>query len=532
MLRKYRLQLITLAVLAVLFIMAIQGMSAKDGLTIVIRGLSVGAVTFLVASGLSLIFGLMDVLNLAHGTLFMLGAYAGWTIYVRPDTVVDLIPPLALLLVGLVLMPLWPVLLGRLGRMPAAVWGWLGLAMAGVLLLISLPSIPIAAWSARDYAQSPVSYAIMLSQGQLQFPPAEATGPLSPAVALGGVLLAGLVLGGSLTVLSQRHRGMRVRGQATPPQSPPKGRRISLSHWERVGVRATAAGLLLLAGLLVLALNDNLTAWLLGLGTNWLFGLALIGGTLTAAALGGLMEMTLIRPLYDRPIYQLMMTLGLAVVGHELVIALWGRPEFTMPKPALFNGTGDGCPAESWAAWLELHCSTILVMDGRIRVYNEIFLIIVGLVVLVAVSLLLQRSRLGMIIRAGVQDSDMVEALGINVRRVFTLVFALGAGLAGLGGVLAAPSTGLSPLMGESVLLMALIALAIGGLTSFPGAAVGSVLVGLMEQFIIKYGQIGIPLPFLEEPFKPSPTLVPASTVLLMVIILLAMPQGLFGRTE
>ncbi|MCB0172121.1 MAG: branched-chain amino acid ABC transporter permease, partial [Anaerolineae bacterium] len=98
------------------------------------------------------------------------------------------------------------------------------------------------------------------------------------------------------------------------------------------------AGLLLLAGLLVLALNDNLTAWLLGLGTNWLFGLALIGGTLTAAALGGLMEMTLIRPLYDRPIYQLMMTLGLAVVGHELVIALWGRPEFTMPKPALFNG--------------------------------------------------------------------------------------------------------------------------------------------------------------------------------------------------
>lgn len=533
MLRKYRLQLITLAVLAVLFIMAIQGMSAKDGLTIVIRGLSVGAVTFLVASGLSLIFGLMDVLNLAHGTLFMLGAYAGWTIYVRPDTVVDLIPPLALLLAGLVLMPLWPVLLGRLGRVSAAGWGWLGLALAGALLLVSLPSVPIAAWSARDYAQSPVSYAIMLSQGQLQLPPAEATGPLSPVVALGGMLLAGLVLGGSLTVIGQRHRGMQLRGQAAPPQSPPKGGRKSpLSHRERVGVRAAAAGLLLLTGLLVLALNDSLTAWLLSLGTNWLFGLALIGGALTAALLGGLMEMILIRPLYDRPIYQLMLTLGLAVVGHELVIALWGRPEFTMPKPALFNGTGDGCPAASWAAWLELHCSTVLVLGGRIRVYNEIFLIIVGLVVLAAVSLLLQRSRLGMIIRAGVQDSDMVEALGINVRRVFTLVFALGAGLAGLGGVLAAPSSGLSPLMGESVLLMALIALAIGGLTSFPGAAVGSILVGLMEQFIIKYGQIGIPLPFLEEPFKPSPTLVPASTVLLMVIILLAMPQGLFGRAE
>ena len=78
----------------------------------------------------------------------------------------------------------------------------------------------------------------------------------------------------------------------------------------------------------------------------------------------------------------------------------------------------------------------------------------------------------------------------------------------------------------------ALIALAVGGLTSYPGAAVGSVIVGLLQQFIIKYGQIGIPLPFLEEPFKPSPPLVPASTVLLMVIVLLVVPQGLLGRKE
>ena len=166
------------------------------------------------------------------------------------------------------------------------------------------------------------------------------------------------------------------------------------------------------------------------------------------------------------------------------------------------------------------------------RVYNEIFIPLVGIIVLVAVWLLLKRSRIGMIIRAGVQDREMVEALGINVRRVFTLVFALGVGLASLGGVLAAPSMGLSNLMGESLFLNALIALAIGGLTSYPGAAAGSVLVGLMQQFIIKYGQIGINLPFLAEPFKPTPPLVPASTVLLMVIVLLVMPQGLFGRKE
>jgi branched-chain amino acid transport system permease protein len=126
----------------------------------------------------------------------------------------------------------------------------------------------------------------------------------------------------------------------------------------------------------------------------------------------------------------------------------------------------------------------------------------------------------------------MVEALGINVRQVFTLVFALGVGIAALGGVISGPSTGLSAEMGASLLLSALIALAIGGLTSYPGAAAGSVLVGLVQQFIIKYGQIGIKLPFLAEPFKPTPPLVPASTVLLMVVILVLVPQGLFGRKE
>jgi branched-chain amino acid transport system permease protein len=177
-------------------------------------------------------------------------------------------------------------------------------------------------------------------------------------------------------------------------------------------------------------------------------------------------------------------------------------------------------------------CSTIMLLDARVRTYNEIFVILVGLFVLISVWLILKRTRLGMIIRAGVQDSEMVEAMGINVRRVFTLVFALGVGLAALGGVLAAPSIGLSNSMGARYLLMALIALAIGGLTSYPGAAAGAVLVGLMQQFMIKYGQIGINLPFLAEPFKPSPPLVPASTVILMIIILLILPYGLFGSEE
>jgi branched-chain amino acid transport system permease protein len=112
------------------------------------------------------------------------------------------------------------------------------------------------------------------------------------------------------------------------------------------------------------------------------------------------------------------------------------------------------------------------------------------------------------------------------------MVFALGVGLAALGGALAAPSMGLSNTMGETLFLSALIALAIGGLTNYPGAALGAILVGLLQQFTIKYGQIGIPLPFTDAVFKPTPPLVPASTVLLMVIILLIMPNGLLGKKE
>jgi branched-chain amino acid transport system permease protein len=289
---------------------------------------------------------------------------------------------------------------------------------------------------------------------------------------------------------------------------------------------------LLFGAVAVYLANDGLTAWLYRLDTTWMFLLAVVFGLLMGAVLGGVMEVTLIRPLHTRPIYYLMITLGLGVVGIELVQAIWGRTEFTAPKPALFRGSGAGCPATDLASWLQNHCSTISVLGGRVRVYNEVFIILIGLVVLVAVTLLLQRTRLGMVIRAGVQDSQMVEALGINVRRVFTLVFALGVALAALGGVIAGPSMGLSPAMGESLLLLSLIAMAIGGLTSFPGAAAGSLLVGLLQQFIIKYGQVGIKLPFLAEPFKPTPPLVPASTVLLMVIILLVLPQGLLGRKE
>ncbi len=513
--RNNRTQVVTLAVLAVLFVLAIQGMSAEDWVITTLRGLSVGAITFLVAAGFSLIFGLMDVLNLAHGTLFMVGAYIGWTVFVRPDTFVDLLTPVCLVAAGLLLKPLGERLFSRLppGQTLSRLLPWGTLILAVGVLGISLLRYPITAWDANVYEISPITYAFQADQGPRLLPD-PVTSAVPPLLLLAGLFLGGLLVSFSLAGLDLR------QGRSGAANGPLPRRRL------------TAALILALLGAGVYFANTPLTNFLFALNTNWLFLLSVLAAVLSGALLGGVMESSLIRPLYSRPIYQLMLTFGLSFIGIEIVRAVWGRNGFTMPKPALFNGSGEGCPATSLAGWLENQCSILVVLDGRVRTYNEVFIILVGLVVLVAVWLLLQRSRLGMIIRAGVQDSAMVEALGINVRRVFTLVFALGVGLAALGGVLAAPSMGLSNGMGESLLLNVLIALAIGGLTSYPGAAAGSLIVGLLQQFIIKYGQLGIPLPFLSEPFKPTPPLVPASTVLLMVIILLVMPNGLFGKKE
>ena len=520
--RKNRTLIITLVILLLLLLLAIQGMSTRDWVVTLLRGLAVGSITFLVAAGLSIILGLLDVLNLAHGTLFIIGAYVGWSMYVRPDTVVDISTPFLLVLAGFLLMPLWLPLLSRLklSRGTMRVWPWIALVAGLALLAVALTRYPISIWSATVYQDSPIVWTQYFEAGTV----AENVTPATFPSALGALLTWGALLIGSMLV------GLAAVGFAV-------ARRGATAQAGRPATRPLIwFVVLVIVGVALYVVNTPLSGFLLGLGSNALFVLAIVVATLVGAGLGGLMESTLIRPLYERAIYQILLTLGLGFIGVEMVRTIWGRTGFTMPKPELFSSTGDGCPADSIAGWLQYHCSTIIIDIGgepaRIRTYNELFVIAVGIFVLIVVWLLLQRTRLGMIIRAGVQDSRMVEALGINVRRVFTLVFALGVGLAAFGGVIAAPANGLSDTMGATLLLSSLIALAIGGLTSFPGAAAGAVIVGLTQQFIIRYGQLGINLPFMEEPWKPSPPLVPASVILLMIVILLVLPQGLFGRSE
>ena len=511
-LRKNSKAIIILAIIAAFLFVAARGMSGKDVLITVLRGFSVGSVTFLVAAGFSLIFGLLDVLNLAQGTLYMIGAYVGWTVYVRSDTFIDVLTPILLILAGFSLSNLWGRLAGLIKLAPKArkTVAWVLILTGFGLLALVLTRYPIASWDLNNFSQSPITYSYMADQG-LRIIPAEVTfSKISPIVAILGLLVTSALSAFGIALLNRDESRMQT------------------TSWRKFLLPA----LLLLFGVLVAVFNAQITSWMFAMSTNWLFVIAVLVAILSGVGLGALMETTLIRPLYNRPIYQLMLTLGLGTIGLQIVQAVWGRPEFVWPKPEFFTGTGAACPATNLADLFQNHCSTVLLLGGRVRVYDEIFIPIVGIIVLILVWILLKRSRIGMIIRAGVQDRQMVEALGINVRRVFTLVFALGVGLAAFGGALAAPSSGLTPTMGERLLLSALIALAIGGLTSFPGAALGSLLVGLIQQFMIKYGQIGIPLPFTDVVFKPSPPLVPASTVLLMVVVLLILPHGLLGTKE
>lgn len=152
----------------------------------------------------------------------------------------------------------------------------------------------------------------------------------------------------------------------------------------------------------------------------------------------------------------------------------------------------------------------------------RLFIIALGIAMFILVVFVMTKTRLGMIIRAGVQDPQMVEAMGINVKAVFTLVFAMGVGLAALGGIGAAPFLPVQPLMGDTYQTQGLITVVIGGMGSYIGAFVGAMILGMARAFG-DYFALKLSL---------SPAIAEASTVIIMVIVLLTRPQGLFGKKE
>ena len=223
------------------------------------------------------------------------------------------------------------------------------------------------------------------------------------------------------------------------------------------------------------------------------FALSLLVGALAGAAIAALAELALIRPLYNRHIEQVLVTVGLGLAAVALYEGIWGT------DPIFFRGP----------AWLE---TTSQVLGARVP--NKVFLFIAAAVlVLLAIVAFLRWTRFGLIIRAGVENRAMVTALGIDVRKAFTLVFSIGGAAAGLGGVLASHHYGyVGAHMGQTLLIFAFIVTVIGGLGSLPGAALAAVVVAVPQQFANYYWGVGDLI-----------------AVLALAVVLLVRPSGLMG---
>lgn len=229
-------------------------------------------------------------------------------------------------------------------------------------------------------------------------------------------------------------------------------------------------------------------------GATGSFILAILAGTATGFVLGYVMERFFIRPFYGNHVAQILLTLGLMIVLTEGIKIFFGPNILGFDKPELLQGV-------------------VTIFQDPFPVYR-IFTIGVGALVLIGVHYLLSRTKYGIIIRAGVQDPEMVQALGIDVRKVFAMVFAFGAGLASFGAVIAGPSFGsLHPEIGMQNQLAAFIVIVIGGIGNFVGAAIGAVLVGITQTFMAYY----------------LPEAALAVNVALMALVLILKPEGLFG---
>jgi branched-chain amino acid transport system permease protein len=231
-------------------------------------------------------------------------------------------------------------------------------------------------------------------------------------------------------------------------------------------------------------------------GRHLPYPVAVAAGVVAGTVLAVLVELALIRPLYGRPMRQVLVTVGLAAAGVALLEAVWGADPVPVAKPGWIAGTTR--------------------LFGA-AVPNDRFLLIgAALAVLGALLLFLRRSRYGLVVRAGVEDRAMVTALGIDVRVAFTLVFAIGGAAAALAGALAATYFGsITPGLGGTMLIFAFIVVVIGGMGSVTGSALAAVLVGLVQQFANYYAASGVG---------------EASVVLLLAVVLLVRPRGLAGR--
>jgi branched-chain amino acid transport system permease protein len=222
---------------------------------------------------------------------------------------------------------------------------------------------------------------------------------------------------------------------------------------------------------------------------------ALLVAAILVGVLGMAFEATLIRPLYRRiPEYTLLLTFGTAMVIEQVVRWRWGDDAVRVEIPPYLS-------------------SPLLIGDFALPFYRDVFLVGVTVLILVLVWLLINRTNVGMIIRAGIRDAEMVTILGINMPLMFTVVFGIGSLMAGLAGALAAPIYAVQPSLASQWIVLTFVIVIVGGIGSFWGAIVGGLLIGVLSSYMSLIW----------------PPAVEMTGYVLMGIILLVRPRGLFG---
>ncbi|QVQ25526.1 branched-chain amino acid ABC transporter permease [Achromobacter deleyi] len=224
---------------------------------------------------------------------------------------------------------------------------------------------------------------------------------------------------------------------------------------------------------------------------------AMIVGMLVAGAVGLAFERVIVRPVYGQHLKQILITMGGMIIGEEIIKMMWGPQTISLPLPEALRGA-------------------FLLGDAAIEKFRIVALV-VGLLVLAGMLWVLNRTKLGLLIRAGVEDREMVESLGYRIRHLFVGVFVAGSMLAGLGGVLwGMYQQSVVPQLGAQVNVLIFIVIMIGGLGSTVGCLIGALLVGLMANYT------GFLLPKAAL----------FSNIALMVAILLWRPQGVYPVTN
>ncbi|WP_332648932.1 branched-chain amino acid ABC transporter permease [Lysinibacillus sp. 54212] len=223
------------------------------------------------------------------------------------------------------------------------------------------------------------------------------------------------------------------------------------------------------------------------------FIIGIVIALLTGAVLGLITEKLIITPVYGNHIQQILITLGLMIVLSESIKVVFGPNGIPVSVPPLLAG--------SWEV------GNIIIIKYRI------FIIVIGFIIYGIFHYILTKTKIGLIVRAGVMNKEMVQALGINIKRVFLYVFMVGAALAALGGVLMAPYSGvIYAEMGMEYAILGFIVVVIGGMGSYSGTLLAAILVGLAGSFMAYY------VPYLSL----------AVNMIIMVIVLVFRPQGLF----